>query len=77
MFLLLPPLQRPKFLQFGKPLYSTRVILGDLNPVFEETAALLVTKDEIKSEEALSLMLWDSDQHSAEYVSKHTFSGSL
>ncbi|CAG8659482.1 142_t:CDS:10, partial [Acaulospora colombiana] len=47
-------------LQFGKPLYSTRIILGDLNPVFEETAFLLVTHEEVKADENLSAMLWDS-----------------
>lgn len=45
------------YAKFGKPAYSTRIILGDLNPVFEETCALLLTSDEVKSEEALSLML--------------------
>jgi len=55
--------------QFGKPLYSTRIILEDLNPVFEETAMLLVTQNEVKAEEDLSAMLWDSDKRSAEYVS--------
>ncbi|CAE6468691.1 unnamed protein product [Rhizoctonia solani] len=54
------------YAKFGKPIYSTRVILGDLNPVFEETAAILVTQDEIKAEEDLSLMLWDSDKRSAD-----------
>ncbi|KIY63684.1 hypothetical protein CYLTODRAFT_493697 [Cylindrobasidium torrendii FP15055 ss-10] len=54
------------YAKFGKPLYSTRIILGDLNPVYEETTALLVTNEEIKSDEELSLMLWDSDQHSAD-----------
>ena len=54
------------FLQFGKPLYSTRIILGDLNPVFEETAFMLVTQEEVKADEQLSAMLWDSDRYSAE-----------
>ncbi|KAK0239435.1 hypothetical protein EDD85DRAFT_821894 [Armillaria nabsnona] len=54
------------YAKFGKPLYSTRIVLGDLNPIYEETAALLVTDDEIKTEEDVSLMLWDSDQRSAD-----------
>jgi hypothetical protein len=37
--------------QFGKPLYSTRIILNDLNPVWEETCVLLLTMDEVKTEE--------------------------
>ncbi|THV04792.1 hypothetical protein K435DRAFT_961790 [Dendrothele bispora CBS 962.96] len=49
---------------FGKPLYSTRIILGDLNPCWEETAALLVSDDEIRAGEDVSLMLWDSDRWS-------------
>lgn len=54
------------YAKFGKPLYSTRIIVGDLNPVYEETAALLVTMDEVKSKEDLSAMLWDSDKLTAE-----------
>lgn len=52
--------------QFGKPMYSTRIILGDLNPVWEETAVMLLTMDEVRSKEDLSAMLWDSDKRSAE-----------
>jgi Ca2+-dependent lipid-binding protein len=52
--------------KFGKPLYSTRIIIGDLNPVFEETAFMLVTQDEVKADENLAAMLWDSDKWSAE-----------
>ncbi|KAK7462733.1 hypothetical protein VKT23_007320 [Stygiomarasmius scandens] len=52
------------YAKFGKPLYSTRIILGDLNPCWEETAALLVSDDEIKAGEDVSLMLWDSDRWS-------------
>ena len=40
--------------------------MADLNPVFEETCALLLTADEVKAEESLSLMLWDSDKHTAD-----------
>jgi Ca2+-dependent lipid-binding protein len=54
------------YAKFGKPLYSTRVIQGDLNPVWEETAMLLLTEDEIKGEEDLSVMLWDSDKRTAD-----------
>lgn len=52
--------------KFGKPLYTTRIIEGDLNPVWEETAVLLVTEDEVKGEEDLGVMLWDSDKRSAD-----------
>jgi Ca2+-dependent lipid-binding protein len=54
------------YAKFGKPLYSTRIILGDLNPVYEETCAILVSMDEVKSQEDLSAMLWDSDKMTAE-----------
>ncbi|EIN09925.1 hypothetical protein PUNSTDRAFT_143315 [Punctularia strigosozonata HHB-11173 SS5] len=54
------------YAKFGKPLYSTRIILGDLNPVWEETAFLLMTDDEVKAEEELSATLWDSDKRSAD-----------
>ncbi|EED84133.1 predicted protein [Postia placenta Mad-698-R] len=37
------------FSRLGKPLYSTRIIKGDLNPVFEETAVVMID-------------LWDSDR---------------
>jgi Ca2+-dependent lipid-binding protein len=54
------------YAKFGKPLYSTRIILGDLNPVFEETCVILLTMDEVKAKEDLAAMLWDSDKMSAE-----------
>ncbi|KAI1639351.1 hypothetical protein F4809DRAFT_138302 [Biscogniauxia mediterranea] len=56
------------FSKFGKPMYCTRVIQDDLNPVFEETCALLVTTDLIKVDEQLSMELWDSDRSSADDV---------
>jgi hypothetical protein len=56
------------FSKFGKPQYCTRVIQDDLNPVFEETCALLVTPEVIKADEQLSLELWDSDRSSADDV---------
>ncbi|CAH7672644.1 hypothetical protein PPACK8108_LOCUS7460 [Phakopsora pachyrhizi] len=54
------------YAKFGKPLYSTRIITEELNPVFEETAFLLVSEDEVKAKEDLSVMLWDSDERSAD-----------
>lgn len=56
------------FSKFGKPQYCTRVIQDDLNPIFSECAALLVTPDIIKADEQLSLELWDSDRSSADDV---------
>lgn len=54
------------FAKFGKPLHSTRVITGDVNPVWEETAFILVTDEEVKGEEDLSATLWDSDKRTAD-----------
>ncbi|KAI0161343.1 C2 domain-containing protein [Xylariaceae sp. FL1272] len=56
------------FSKFGKPMYCTRVIQDDVNPVFEETCALMVTSDLIKADEQLSMELWDSDRSSADDV---------
>ncbi|ORY63986.1 uncharacterized protein BCR38DRAFT_409394 [Pseudomassariella vexata] len=56
------------FSKFGKPMYCTRVIQDDLNPIFEETCALMVTSDLIKADEQLSMELWDSDRSSADDV---------
>ncbi|KZT25585.1 hypothetical protein NEOLEDRAFT_1065184 [Neolentinus lepideus HHB14362 ss-1] len=50
----------------GKPLFSTRIIEGDLNPVFEEMATLPVDPNTVKIGENLSLQLWDSDRASAD-----------
>ncbi|KAL7930528.1 hypothetical protein V8C35DRAFT_160021 [Trichoderma chlorosporum] len=52
--------------KFGKPMFCTRVIQDNLNPVFEETCGLLVTSDLIKADEQLSVELWDSDRSSAD-----------
>ncbi|PWY87326.1 C2 domain protein [Aspergillus sclerotioniger CBS 115572] len=56
------------FSKYGKPMYCTRVIEDDLNPVWEETAALLVTPELIKADEALSVELWDSDRTTADDI---------
>lgn len=42
-------------------LFSTRIIKKDINPVWEQTAFLLVTDDEVRATEKLSVQLWDSD----------------
>ncbi|KAG8531084.1 uncharacterized protein KY384_004441 [Bacidia gigantensis] len=56
------------FSKYGKPMYCTRVITDDLNPMWEETAALLVTPELIKADEQLSVELWDSDRSSADDI---------
>lgn len=45
------------FSKYGKPMYCTRVIQDNLNPVWEETCALLVTPELIKADEQLSMEL--------------------
>ncbi|BGO94717.1 hypothetical protein NBRC10512_007335 [Rhodotorula toruloides] len=52
--------------KFGKPLFSTRIIREDLNPVWEQTAFILVSADEVRAAENLSIQLWDSDRVSAD-----------
>jgi hypothetical protein len=56
------------FSKYGKPMYCTRVITDDLHPIWEETAALLVTGELIKADENLSVELWDSDRHTADDI---------
>ncbi|KAH1644369.1 hypothetical protein KXX16_001963 [Aspergillus fumigatus] len=56
------------FSKYGKPMYCTRVITDDLNPIWEETAALLVTPELIKVDENLSVELWDSDRNTADDI---------
>lgn len=52
--------------KFGKPVASTRIILGEQQPDWNEWASVLVTPDEINAEETLRLQLWDSDKHTAD-----------
>ena len=52
--------------KFGKPLWSTRIIIADMEPYWEETAYLLVTPEELDAEESLRVQLWDSDKFSAD-----------
>lgn len=52
--------------KFGKPVWSTRVILGDMEPVWDETAFILVGAEEVNAEERIRIQLWDSDRTSAD-----------
>lgn len=56
------------FFKYGKPMYCTRVIVDDLNPVWEESAAFLVSPEQIRADEQLSVELWDSDRSTADDV---------
>ena len=52
--------------KFGKPVWSTRVIVEDMEPVWEETCFVLVGPQELNAEERLRVQLWDSDRTSAD-----------
>ena len=52
--------------KFGKPVWSTRVIIADMHPVWQETAFIQVGPQELNAEERLRVQLWDSDRTSAD-----------
>ncbi|KAK0612493.1 hypothetical protein B0T17DRAFT_543812 [Bombardia bombarda] len=52
--------------KFGKPVFCTRIIVDEQEPVFNEWASILVSPDEINAEETLRIQLWDSDKHTAD-----------
>ncbi|WBW75526.1 tricalbin, C2 domain protein (phospholipid binding) ER-plasma membrane tethering protein Tcb2 [Schizosaccharomyces osmophilus] len=56
------------YYKFGKPLYCTRVIKQDLNPMWKEHAVIPVFPEHIKAGEKVSVELWDSDRFSPDDV---------
>lgn len=52
--------------KFGKPMFSTRVIVKDMEPYWYEDAFCLVGPEEIDAGELLRLQLWDSDRFTAD-----------
>jgi len=52
--------------KFGKPLWSTRVIVADMEPNWDETTFILVSPEELNAGERLRVQLWDSDRTSAD-----------
>ncbi|OIW26637.1 hypothetical protein CONLIGDRAFT_634886 [Coniochaeta ligniaria NRRL 30616] len=52
--------------KFGKPISSTRIIVDEQHPVWNEWAFILVTAEEINADETLRLQLWDSDKYTAD-----------
>ncbi|KAK7734319.1 hypothetical protein SLS57_000011 [Botryosphaeria dothidea] len=52
--------------KFSKPLWSTRIIQSEMEPVWDETAFVLVTADELNVDERLRVQLWDSDRTTAD-----------
>ncbi|BFZ57067.1 hypothetical protein PYCC9005_004117 [Savitreella phatthalungensis] len=49
------------FSKYEKPMYATRIIKGDRNPVWEESAVIMISAEHIKRKENVLLRLWDSD----------------
>lgn len=49
------------FSKYEKPMYATRIIKGDRNPVWEESAVVMISAEHIKRQENVLLRLWDSD----------------
>ncbi|CAO1613689.1 unnamed protein product [Parajaminaea phylloscopi] len=56
------------FAKFGRPLFSSRIIFEDLNPNWNEGVPILVTRDDVRGNEELSVQLWDSDQRTADDI---------
>ncbi|VUC35988.1 unnamed protein product [Clonostachys rosea] len=52
--------------KFGKVVSSTRIMLSEMQPCWEETFFMLVTLAELNVEERLRVQLWDSDRFSAD-----------
>ncbi|KAK3489587.1 uncharacterized protein B0T23DRAFT_363206 [Neurospora hispaniola] len=50
----------------GKPMFSTRIIIDEQEPVWNEWAYILVSPDEINAQENLRIQIWDSDKHTAD-----------
>lgn len=52
--------------KFGKPVWSTRVLLKNMEPYWDETGFITVTPQELNVDERIRLQLWDSDRTSAD-----------
>ncbi|OQO07691.1 hypothetical protein B0A48_07388 [Cryoendolithus antarcticus] len=52
--------------KFGKPLWSTRLLTDEMEPVWEETVYLLITPEQLNVDERLRVQLWDSDRLTAD-----------
>lgn len=54
--------------KLGQWLYRTRIVRRDLNPVWNEYAFILITANDVKNDEQLSIQLWDWDRHSPDDI---------
>ncbi|RFU77442.1 hypothetical protein TARUN_4789 [Trichoderma arundinaceum] len=52
--------------KFGKVLWSTRILLSEMEPYWDETCFMLVTPEELNINERLRIQLWDSDRFTAD-----------
>jgi Ca2+-dependent lipid-binding protein len=57
------------FSKYEKPMYATRIIKGDRNPVWEETAIIVIRAEHVKRNENVLLRLWDSDTTGSDHIS--------
>lgn len=57
------------FSKYEKPMYASRIIKGDRNPVWEETAIIMIRAEHVKRQEDVLLRLWDSDTTGSDDVS--------
>lgn len=57
------------FSKYEKPMYATRIIKGDRNPVWEESAIIMIQSELVKRQENVLLRLWDSDTTGSDDVS--------
>ncbi|KAH8659345.1 C2 domain protein [Tricladium varicosporioides] len=57
------------FSKYEKPMYATRIIKGDRNPVWEESAIIMIRAEHVKRNENVLLRLWDSDTTGSDDVS--------
>ena len=57
------------FSKYEKPMYATRIIKGDRNPVWEESTIVMIRSEHVKRQENVLLRLWDSDTTGSDDVS--------
>lgn len=57
------------FSKYEKPMYATRIIKGDRNPVWEESAVIMIRSEHVKRQENVLLRLWDSDTTGSDDIS--------
>ncbi|GJN70495.1 hypothetical protein PLICBS_004553 [Purpureocillium lilacinum] len=52
--------------KFGRVLWSTRILMSEMEPRWDETCFVLVTPEELNIDERLRVQLWDSDRFTAD-----------